>query len=105
MKNVKTAEAVTDNKGTGSSNTIAPLETLAMAKASGQRREIIDGVVIRPNIEGRKSIGQLEIHANGVRFTAHKGDKVDVCFSNVKHCFFQPCANDELIVLVHFHLK
>merc|ERR1711957_295939 len=59
---------------------------------------------IRPNIEGRKSIGQLEIHANGVRFTAHKGDKVDICFSNVKHCFFQPCASDELIVLIHFNL-
>jgi nucleosome binding factor SPN SPT16 subunit len=23
----------------------------------------------------------------------------------VKHCFFQPCASDENIVLIHFNLK
>lgn len=23
----------------------------------------------------------------------------------MKHAFFQPCAEDELIVIVHFHLK
>jgi len=26
-------------------------------------------------------------------------------FSNVKHLFYQPCAADELIVILHFHLK
>lgn len=34
-----------------------------------------------------------------------KGEqKVDILFSNIKHLFFQPCDN-ELIVLIHFHLK
>jgi nucleosome binding factor SPN SPT16 subunit len=30
--------------------------------------------------------------------------RVDVLFSNIKHLFFQPCDN-ELIVLIHCHLK
>jgi hypothetical protein len=30
--------------------------------------------------------------------------RIDVLFSNVKHLFFQPCDN-ELVVLIHFHLK
>ena len=34
-----------------------------------------------------------------------KGHKVDIVFSNVKHLFYQPCASDELIVILHFHLK
>ena len=54
---------------------------------------------------GKKTLGNLEIHQNGVRFIASKGEKIDICFSNVKHCFFQPCASDELIVLLHFNLK
>ena len=30
---------------------------------------------------------------------------MDITFSNVKHLFYQPCASDELIVILHFHLK
>ena len=30
---------------------------------------------------------------------------MDIVFSNVKHFFYQPCASDELIVVLHFHLK
>lgn len=69
------------------------------------RKEQLDNLVIRPNISGKKTIGNLEIHQNGMRFSSSKNEKVDVCFSNVKHAFFQPCASDELIVLLHFHLK
>mmetsp|Transcript_21383 Transcript_21383/g.28664 ORF Transcript_21383/g.28664 Transcript_21383/m.28664 type:complete len:384 (+) Transcript_21383:2095-3246(+) len=71
----------------------------------GGRREILDNLVIRPNLVGRKTIGSLEIHSNGVRFQSTKGQKVDVVFSNVKHLFYQPCASDELIVILHFNLK
>ena len=62
-------------------------------------------MVIRPNLSGKKTVGGLEIHQNGVRFVSSKGQKVDICFSNIKHCFYQPCAADELIVILHFHLK
>jgi len=26
-------------------------------------------------------------------------------FSNIKHAFFQPCAKDELVAIIHFTLK
>ena len=68
-------------------------------------KEKLDNLVIRPNLVGKKTLGSLEIHQNGVRFTTIKGEKVDICFSNIKHCFFQPCASDELIVLLHFTLE
>ena len=61
--------------------------------------------MIRPNIVGKKTTGNLEIHQNGVRFVSSKGHNVDVPFSDIKHAFFQPCAEDELIVIIHFHLK
>lgn len=61
----------------------------------------------------RKKIGGvLQIHENGLRYQSQpqsqsnfKNDqRVDVLFSNIKHLFFQPCK-DELIVLIHCHLK
>jgi nucleosome binding factor SPN SPT16 subunit len=66
---------------------------------------MLENLVIRPNIVGKKTLGNLEIHQNGVRFASQKGHSIDIAFSNVKHCFFQPCAEDELIVIIHFHLK
>ena len=71
----------------------------------GGRMETLDSLVIRPNLIGRKTIGSLQIHQNGVRFSSTKGNKVDIVFSNVKHFFYQPSASDELVVLLHFHLK
>jgi nucleosome binding factor SPN SPT16 subunit len=62
-------------------------------------------VVIKPNLEGRKTIGDLEIHKNGVSYVSAKGFRVDIPFSNMKHAFFQPCASDELIAIIHFTLK
>jgi nucleosome binding factor SPN SPT16 subunit len=95
------------------------LENAAAAHAQGQqeasqieelitikgKKESLDNLVIRPNIVGKKTVGNLEIHTNGVRFLSSKGHTVDIPFSNVKHAFFQPCAEDELIVIIHFHLK
>lgn len=60
-------------------------------------------VIVRPNITSKKTIGNLEAHQNGFRFTSSKGDKIDVIYKNIKHALFQPCEN-ELIVLLHFHL-
>jgi nucleosome binding factor SPN SPT16 subunit len=44
--------------------------------------------VIRPNIVGKKTTGNLEIHQNGVRFVSSKGHTVDIPFSDIKHAFF-----------------
>lgn len=69
------------------------------------KKEVLENLVIRPNIVGKKTMGNLEIHQNGVRFSSQKGHNVDITFANIKHAFFQPCADDELIVIIHFNLK
>lgn len=68
------------------------------------RRICLNEVIIRPNITSKKTSGTLEAHQNGFRFLSNKGEKIDIIYKNIKHAFFQPCEN-ELIVLVHFHLK
>ena len=55
------------------------------------RKDMLENVVIKPTLEGRKTIGNLEIHSNGIRYASSKGLKVDITFSNIKHAFFQPC--------------
>ena len=37
------------------------------------RREVLENLVIRPNIVGKKTQGSLEIHQNGVRFQSVDG--------------------------------
>ncbi len=69
------------------------------------KKEILENLVIRPNIVGKKTTGNLEIHQNGVRFTSQKGQNIDITFANLKHAFFQPCGDDELIVIIHFNMK
>jgi nucleosome binding factor SPN SPT16 subunit len=58
---------------------------------------------IRPALGGRKTVGVLECHPNGFRFTTNKKGIVDITFKNIKHAFFQPAENDA-IILIHFHL-
>ena len=67
------------------------------------KKIMMDFLVIRPNVTARKTVGSLEAHMNGIRFTSSQNEKVDISYNNIKHCFFQPC-DDELIVLVHFNL-
>merc|ERR1712093_442974 len=57
---------------------------------------------LRPQFEGKRSAGDVEIHQNGIRWSsqARSDHKVDILFSNIKHLFFQPCDH-ELIVLIH----
>ncbi|TIA85374.1 hypothetical protein E3P99_04014 [Wallemia hederae] len=80
------------------------VEQEKLTEIKGRRPVRLGEVYARP-IEGKRLAGDLDIHANGVRYTTPSRDqKIDVLFSNVKHFFFQPCEH-ELIVLVHFHLK
>ena len=55
-------------------------------------------------MDGKRVSGEVEIHQNGLRYRDHRGNNIDVVFSNVRHLFFQPCAH-ELIVIIHVHLK
>lgn len=99
IKKVKTQEQEDNQR---QDNQSLPIEDLILTKG---KKEVLENLVIRPNIVSKKTIGNLEIHQNGVRFTSQKGHNIDVTFSNIKHAFFQPCADDELIVIIHFNLK
>lgn len=46
-------------------------------------------VHVRPTVGGKKAPGVLEVHANGLRFNAARGEKLDLIFSNIKLAFFQ----------------
>eukprot|EP01084_Bolivina_argentea_P023878 44596_1 len=61
-------------------------------------------LTMRPNLEG-KTMGALEAHANGLRFTSTKGASVDILYTNIKLCIFQPCEGHDTKVVLHFHLK
>ncbi|CAJ0640789.1 14898_t:CDS:10 [Entrophospora sp. SA101] len=61
-------------------------------------------VFVRPELEGKKVTGDLDIHENGIRYTSRRSNqKIDMLYSNIKHLFFQPC-DYELIVILHIHL-
>mmetsp|Transcript_3992 Transcript_3992/g.5577 ORF Transcript_3992/g.5577 Transcript_3992/m.5577 type:complete len:374 (+) Transcript_3992:1306-2427(+) len=59
---------------------------------------------MRPQLSGRKCVGAVEAHQNGLRFMSTKAEVLDVMYSNIKHAIFQPCDRTTM-VLVHFHLK
>ncbi|KAL2020929.1 hypothetical protein VTK56DRAFT_7816 [Thermocarpiscus australiensis] len=71
-----------------------------------RRPAVLDNVFIRPAMEGKRVPGKVEIHQNGIRYQSPLStqQRVDILFSNVRHLFFQPCQN-ELIVIIHIHLK
>lgn len=78
----------------------------SLVELKGSRVRKLDQVYVRPQPDTKKIAGVLQIHENGLRYllTFKSDHKVDVLFSNIKHLFFQPCK-DELIVLIHCHLK
>uniref|UniRef100_A0A1I7WCF3 FACT complex subunit n=1 Tax=Heterorhabditis bacteriophora TaxID=37862 RepID=A0A1I7WCF3_HETBA len=73
---------------------------LSQAKANPKLKDLF----VRPNIIAKRISGSLEAHLNGFRYTSLRGDRIDVLYNNIKHAFFQPCDN-EMIILLHFHLK
>jgi nucleosome binding factor SPN SPT16 subunit len=56
-----------------------------------------------PRLSGKKCIGALEAHNNGLRFRSDRGETLDIIYDNIKHAVFQPCQRD-LHVIIHFHL-
>lgn len=66
----------------------------------------LQDVFIRPYIVGtRKTLGHLEAHVNGFRFSPIKSDQsVDILYKNVLHAFVQKAENDYLTIL-HLHLR
>ncbi|KAI9316735.1 FACT complex subunit-domain-containing protein [Dichotomocladium elegans] len=71
----------------------------------GRKPQRLADVYVRPQLDGKRLPGELEIHTNGIRYQSIKSDNsFNILFSNVKHLFFQPCDN-ELLVLIHIHFK
>jgi len=52
------------------------------------KKDMLENLVIRPNIVGKRTLGTLDLHQNGVRYSSNKGHKIDISFKNVKHAFF-----------------
>jgi nucleosome binding factor SPN SPT16 subunit len=75
-----------------------------LIRIKDQRVPRLQEVTIRPQLSGRKCVGTLEAHQNGLRFTSSKAEILDVMYTNIKHAIFQPCDRTTM-VLVHFHLK
>ncbi|KAK0081424.1 hypothetical protein PV325_012213 [Microctonus aethiopoides] len=77
-------------------------DTLILSQNKGNPK--LKDLYIRPNIVTKRMTGGLEAHTNGFRYTSVRGDKVDILYNNIKNAFFQP-GDDEMIILLHFHLK
>ena len=77
-----------------------------LQELKGKRPIKLTDVQVRPSFDGKRAVGDVEIHANGIRYqSAIKNEhKIDILFNNMKHLLFQPCDN-ELIVVLHIHLK
>lgn len=78
----------------------------ALIEVKGRRPLRLGDVHMRPAMEGKRVPGELEIHANGIRYRnqLRTDQRIDILFENIKHFFFQPC-DGEMVVLLHCHLK
>ena len=79
------------------------LETDEKLITSQERRPVLDDLLSRPPLSGKKSKGRLELHKNGFRFKSSKGEVLDILLSQVKHYFCLPCDQNDMILL-HLHL-
>ncbi len=82
------------------------VEQARLEMMRGRKPYRLGDVYIRPQPEGKRFSGDLEIHQNGIRYVnpVRSEQQVDVLFSNIRHLFFQPCDN-ELFVIIHCNLK
>ena len=76
-----------------------------LIRIKDQRIPRLQDLTMRPSMSGRKCVGTIEAHQNGIRFTSTKYEVLDVLYSNVKHAIYQPSDPTTSMVLVHFHLK
>ncbi|KAH3679669.1 hypothetical protein WICMUC_000809 [Wickerhamomyces mucosus] len=82
------------------------IEQARLIEAKPGRLRRLDNVFVRPSPDTKRVPGSLSIHENGLRYQSplKQDSKIDILFSNIKHLFFQP-SKEELIVIIHVHLK
>jgi len=76
-----------------------------LIRIKDQRVPRLQDLTMRPTMTGRKCVGTLEAHQNGLRFTSVRQEVLDILYDNVKHAIYQPCDPKTAMVVVHFHLK
>lgn len=76
-----------------------------LVRSKDQRVPRLQDLTMRPTLAG-KTVGALEAHSNGLRFSSQKHSALDILYANIKHAFYQPCNGviDTKVVL-HFSLK
>jgi len=60
-----------------------------LVKMRDQRIPRMADLTMRPFMSGKRTMGTLEAHTNGLRFTSKKHEIIDVMFANIKHSLFQ----------------
>lgn len=80
------------------------LSWMSVGSLKNQKVPRLVDLIMRPVLSGRKTIGMLEAHANGLRFRSKKGEVVDIMYNNIRHAVFHPCKGT-INVVIHFHLK
>ena len=75
-----------------------------LVKIKEGRAPRLQDLTMRPPPTGKKCVGTLESHENGLRFISTRGEVLDVMYGNIKHAIFQPCERSTMVV-IHFHLK
>jgi nucleosome binding factor SPN SPT16 subunit len=76
-----------------------------LIRIKDQRPPRLQDLTMRPTISGKKCIGTLEAHQNGIRFTSVRQEVLDILYDNIKHAIYQPCDVKTSMVVVHFNLK
>ncbi len=66
-----------------------------------QRIPRMADLTMRPFVSGKKTMGTLEAHTNGLRFISKKHETIDVMYRNIKHCLFQVLWHKVLTVYDH----
>ncbi|CAM9230410.1 unnamed protein product [Ectocarpus sp. 4 AP-2014] len=76
-----------------------------LIRSKDQRVQRLQDLTMRPTLAG-KTVGSLEAHSNGLRFTSQKHAPLDFLYANIKHAFYQPCNGViDTKVILHFSLK
>lgn len=82
---IKAAKSREQDEKNGVAEVALAQEELQLIKG---RKDQLENLVIRPNIVGKRTLGTLDLHQNGVRYSSTKGHRIDLTFRNVKHAFF-----------------
>jgi len=101
QKRIKQRELEGEVRKSSSAKELPPLQLLRPCPT-------LRDLNMRPNFgsNARRTLGTLEAHANGFRFSMKGGaEKVDVLYSQVQHVIYEPCEKGSLIVVFHLHLK